>query len=171
MTTFTDQGNTFSFAYPAGVTVAGGGVGYSTDWIVNNQDQTNGLVLAKATLPRTTQPKTNFSEATLVVGTSSDPKAITDCLVPQAGADKNTTNVTINGVTYTVSHMGDAGAGNLYDTTTYSTLRNSQCYSIEYTIHSTQLGNYDPSQGVSAFDQAKVKAVMEGMVQSFKFNS
>jgi hypothetical protein len=79
--------------------------------------------------------------------------------------------VTINGVTYERVVTSDAGAGNLYLTTSYRTVRNNQCYAIEYTIHSSQLGNYPPSMGITAFDQNKVTAVFEGMVQSFKFIS
>ena len=168
LTAFTDAGNTFTFMYPAGVTVAGGGVGYTTDWLTNNIDQTSGMILAKATIDRSTQPKTNFSGATLTIATSSDPKAVTDCLVSQNGEGPVTT-VTINGVQYAKTVGSDAGAGNLYDTTSYRTVRNSQCYAMEYTIHSTQLGNYDPSQGVTAFDVSKVTAPLEQMVQSFKF--
>ena len=172
MTTFTDQGNTFSFMYPAGITVAGGGIGYTTDWLTNNQDQTSGLILAKATIPQSTQPKTNFGDATFTVGTSSDPKAVKDCVAVAGSTNPNNpqvSNVTINGVTYQKVISGDAGAGNLYNTTSYSTVRNSQCYVIEYTIHSVQLGNFDPSQGVTAFDPSKITGPFEQMVQSFKF--
>ena len=169
MTTFTDQGNTFSFMYPAGVTVAGGGVGYTTDWLTNNVDQTSGMILAKASIDQSTQPKTNFAGATLTVSTSSDPKAVTDCLKAQNGDTLAAASVTINGVTYAKLTGSDAGAGNLYDTTSYRTVRNSQCYAVEYTIHSTPLGTYDPSQGVTAFDAASVKSTLEGMVQSLKF--
>ena len=169
MTTFTDQGNTFSFMYPAGITVAGGGVGYTTDWLVNNQDQTTGLILAKATIAGSTQPKTNFGDATFIVGTSSDPKAVTDCTATPVGNNPQVSSVTINGVTYQKVIDSDAGAGTLYNTTSYSTVRNNQCYVIEYTIHSSELGNYDPSQGVTAFDPSKITVPFEQMVQSFKF--
>jgi membrane-bound inhibitor of C-type lysozyme len=166
--TFADQGNTFTFSYPASVTVSGGGVGYSTDWMVDAT--TSGMILAKATLPNTFEPKTNLGDSTFTIGTSADPSAISECLTyaPSGnGSDKSV--ITINGVTYTKFITGDAGAGNLYETTSYRTIRNNQCYAIEYTIHSTQIANYPPGAGITAFDHAKVQAVFESIVQSVHF--
>ncbi len=77
--------------------------------------------------------------------------------------------VIIHGITYTKVTYSDAGAGNFYDTTSYRVVRHSQCYAIEYTIHSSNIGNYSPNQGISAFDEWKVQSILEGMVQSFIF--
>lgn len=166
---FTDSAGTFSFTYPESVAVSGGGVGYSEDWMVNAT--TSGLVLAKAVLDRSFEPNTNFGEATLTVGTSPDPSAVATCLTynPSGGPATAPSTATINGAKYAVLRASDAGAGNLYDTTSYRTVRNNQCYVIEYTIHSTNIGNYDPSQGVKPFDAAAVKHVMDGIVESFRF--
>lgn len=167
--TFTDTGKTFSFSYPNNFTVSGGGVGYSQSWMVNAT--TSGLTLAKATLPRAFQPNTNFSEATLTVGTSADPSAIATCLTynPSGGPVRAAQKVSINGTAFTKFSSSDAGAGNRYETTSYRTLRNNQCYALEYTIHSTNIGNYDPSQGVKEFDQTSVQNALDGVVNSFKF--
>jgi membrane-bound inhibitor of C-type lysozyme len=165
---FTNQGKTFSFSYPSVFSISGGGVGYSTDWMVNAT--TSGLLLVKATLPSSFEPKTNFANATLSVGTSADPTAISECLTYAAGGNgvKKST-VTINGVTYTKFVTSDAGAGNFYQTTSYRVVHNSQCYVVEYTIHSSNIGNYSPDQGIKAFDQSKVQNALESVVQSFKF--
>ena len=166
--TFTDQGKTFSFSYPSIFKISGGGVGYSTDWMQNAT--TSGLLLVKATLPSSFEPKTNFANATLTVGTSADPTAISECLTYAAGGNGvKKSSVTINGVAYTKFLTSDAGAGNFYQTTSYRALRNSQCYAVEYTIHSSNIGNYSPDQGITAFDQAKVQNALESIVQSFKF--
>ncbi len=165
---FTDAGKLFSFTYPSAVTISGGGVGYGTDWMVNATS--SGMLLAKAVLPRTTQPKTNFSGATFTVGTSADPDAVANCLTDsngQTGSRKGT--VVMGGVTYTKFQVSDAGAGNYYDTTSYKTVRDNQCYVVEYTIHSTNIGNYSLDQGIKAFDQVSVKKIMEAMVSSFAF--
>ncbi len=165
--TFTDQGKTFTFTYPSVFKITGGGVGYSTDWMVNAT--TSGLLLVKATLPSSFEPKTNFADATLTVGTSADPTAISECLTFAAGGNGvKKSSVTINGVTYTKFVTSDAGAGNFYQTTSYRAVRNSQCYAVEYTIHSANIGNYSPDQGIKAFDQAKVQSALESIVQSFK---
>jgi membrane-bound inhibitor of C-type lysozyme len=166
---FSDSAGTFVFMYPNTVTVSGGGIGYTQNWMENASS--SGIVLAKAVLGKAFQPKTNFSEATLTVGTSADPSAVSTCLTynPTGGPATAPVKQTINGTAYTVLHSSDAGAGNRYDTTSYRTLRNNQCYVIEYTIHSTNLGNYDPSQGIKAFDVAAVTNVLDGIVQSFRF--
>lgn len=166
---FTDNAGTFSFTYPDSVTVSGGDVGFTQSWMVNATS--SGLVLAKAVLGKSFQPDTNFSEATFTVGTSPDPSAVETCLTynPSGGPAEAPTTQTINGTTYTVFHSLGAGAGNRYDTTSYRTIRNNQCYAVEYTIHSTVLENYPPERGITAFNEEAVRSVMEGIVQSFRF--
>lgn len=166
---FTDSSGTFTFMYPSTVSVTGGGVGYTQEWMVNATS--SGLLLAKATLDRSFQPKTNFSDGKLTIGTSPDPSAVATCLTynPSGGPATTPTTQTINGTAYTVMHSSDAAAGNRYDTTSYRTVRNSQCYVIEYTIHYGNIQNYDPSQGVKEFNEAAVAKVLDGIVQSFRF--
>ena len=65
--------------------------------------------------------------------------------------------------------LNDAGAGNLYETTSYRGLFDGDCYAIEYTIHSTNIGNYSPDQGVKEFDKVKVQEELEKILDSFKF--
>jgi len=166
--TFTDASKTFSFAYPNMFSLYGGDGSYAADWRAQTTDL--GLLLAAVQVPRSYQPATNFSEAKFTVGTSSDPKAVASCLTEEnmnPGAAIST--VLINGNTFTKISMSDAGAGNFYDTTSYRAVRNGQCYVVEYTIHSTNIGNYSPDQHISQFDKVKVQGVLENMVQSFKF--
>lgn len=165
--TFTDNGKTFSFSYPSTLTVTGGGIGYTPDWA--NQSIQPGLVLAKVSIPKSFQPNTNFSEAWFKVGTSADPTAVKNCLTDTSGSKSAKTKVTINGTSYTKIVFGDAGAGNFYDTTSYRVLRNNQCYAIEYTIHSTNIGNYSPDQGITEYNKVKVQTVLDTMVKSFTF--
>jgi membrane-bound inhibitor of C-type lysozyme len=169
MKQYADSAGTFTFSYPDSVTVSGGGIGYTQDWMVNATS--SGLLLAKAVLSNSIESHTNFSEATLRVGTSGDPSAVSSCLTynPTGGPVQPATIRTINGTAYTVLHSADAAAGNRYETTSYRTVRNNQCYVIEYTIHSTAIENYDPSSGVTEFDKSKVIGVMEGIVGSFRF--
>jgi membrane-bound inhibitor of C-type lysozyme len=173
--TFTNQDETFSFTYPKTFTVVGGETGLTQIWRQNTE--TMGTLLATVVIPRSFQPKTNLSEATFMVGTSADPAAVSSCLKPvngevldsNVGGTDSSGRIRMNGITFTKIKLGDAAAGSFYDTTSYRTIRDNQCYAIEYTIHSTTLGNYDPSQGISQFDMAKVQNVLEDMVKSFRF--
>ncbi len=90
------------------------------------------------------------------------------CMVATNG-EKRTGVVTINGQQFTKVTSSGAGAGNFYDTTSYRTIRDGDCYSVEYTIHSTNIHNYDPSQGIKDFDEPAVKNLLENIVKSFTF--
>ncbi len=168
MQTFTDQGKTFTFSYPSQFTVSGSGIGYTQSWKTDS-DSTLGLILATVSVPQSYQPNTNFGDAKFTVGTSSDPAAVKSCLADTVGNAPTKSTVVINGIKYTKFVSEDAGAGNRYLTTSYRTVQNNQCYAVEYTIHYSVLQNFDPSSGIKGFDQAKVTAALDGIMQSFKF--
>lgn len=175
---FTDEAKTFTFSYPKAFTLVGDAIGMTQQWRANAT--TNGDRLVTVIIPRSFMPKTNFSEATFTVGTSADPQSMELCLRASNGEVEaspvaNTANpvssgqVKINGISFSKYTLGDAATGNYYDTTSYRTKRNGLCYAVEYTIHSTNIGNYDPSQGITEFDRAKIQGLLEEIVQSFKF--
>ena len=166
--TFTDVSKTFSFSYPSDLSVSGGGGGYTQNWMVNAT--TSGMILAEVKIPQSYVPSTNFGDATLTVGTSADPSALATCLTynPTGGKATAATSTVINGTTYTVFHSADAGAGNRYDTTSYRTSRNSQCYAIEYTIHYAVFQNF-PKGSVKQFDESALQTKLDAIAQSFTF--
>lgn len=167
---FVDGAGSFSFTYPDTVTVSGGGIGYTQAWMQNASS--TGLLLAKATMGASPGPKTNFSDATFTVGTSGDPSAVSGCLTynPTGGPSVPAITETIQGTAYTVLRSADAGAGNFYETTSYRTIRDNQCYVIEYTIHSTNIENYPPGEA-KEFDKAAVVKVMDEIIDSFRFTN
>ena len=166
--TFTDRSKTFSFSYPDQYVLSGSDFGYSQDWSVGSNDL--GLLLAKVEMPRTIfTEKTNFAGAKFTIGASSNPDAINNCFIYNYGPNGTTTSVVINGIKYVKLDFSDAGAGNYYETTSYRTVHNDQCYSIEYTIHSMNINNYPPEQGVRPFDKEKVTSILDDIVKSFKF--
>jgi len=63
----------------------------------------------------------------------------------------------------------DPGAGNIYDTTSYKTIKNNMCYAVEYTVHSTNINNYSPDQNIKEFDKVKIENILNEMVKSFRF--
>ncbi len=161
---FTDQGNTFSFNDTSQFSVTGGGMGYTTQWMQNTTS--SGLILAKLAIPASFEPGTNFAGATLTVGTSPDPAAVAACLTQTNGNVATTTQTMINGAPFTEITYGDAGAGNFYRIVSYRTIRNDQCYALEYVIHSTDIQNY-PAGTVTVFNENAVDAILNGIVQSF----
>jgi membrane-bound inhibitor of C-type lysozyme len=166
--TYTDLSKTFSLSYPSQFKLFGGDFGYSQDWSADTNDL--GLLLTEVYIPQTFfTTKTNFGDAKFTVGTSADPDAVKNCLVYNYGPVGTTSEAMIGGREFTKMEFTDAGAGNYYDTTSYRTIYNNQCYAVEYTIHSSNIYNYSPDQGVTEFDKAAVTSVLEGIAQSFKF--
>jgi Predicted periplasmic protein len=165
ISTFTDQEKTFSFSHSSQFILSGGELGYSPNW--SYDASTSGLILAVVNIPQEFMPKTNFGEGKFTVGTSADPDAVKNCLVSDSGG--TTTAEIINGTNFTKINFTGVAAGNIYDTTAYHTILNSQCYAVEYLIHSSNIYNYSPDQGIKQFDENKVRTLLENMAQSFKF--
>ena len=164
---YTDLSKTFSFSYPNQFVLSGGGFGYSQDWSQNTANL--GLLLAMVNIPKSFMTGTNFGESKFTVGTSADPDAVKNCLINNYGSMGTTSEVMINDRKFTKMNFTGAGAGNYYETTSYRTILNDQCYAIEYTIHSMNIYNYPTEFGIKEFDKVKITSLFEDMVQSFKF--
>jgi len=164
---YIDTSNTFSFSYPKQFTLSGGDVGFSQDWSVGTNNL--GLLLVVVEIPKTFFTKTNFGEAKFTVGTSADRDAVKNCLTYNYGPMGTTSEIMIGNNKFIKMNFSDAGAGNFYETTSYRTIYNNQCYAIEYTIHSINIYNYSSDQGIKEFDKTTVTSILEGIVQSFKF--
>lgn len=139
----------------------------STDWRLNAKQK--GMLLARVSIPKIYMPNTNFSNAYLTIGASTDPKEISACGTDMTNGEVLSGTKNISGYPFTKFVLGDAGAGNLYETTSYRGLLDGDCYVIEYTIHSTSIGNYSTEQGIKEFDKTKVQNEFETIIQSFKF--
>jgi hypothetical protein len=159
----------FTISYPTDFAAENAAsVATSTNWRLDSQNP--GVLAFTLTVPKSFQPQTNFSEAKLTVGYSANATAVKNCYMPLASASTSQiSTTTINGVAFQQTTTSDAGAGNLYDTTSYRTIHANTCYTIEYTIHSTQLANYPESAGITAFDQGKVTQVLNLVVNTFRF--
>ncbi len=164
---FTDSFKTFSFSFPRQFILSGKEPGYTQSWRAGTTDY--GTVLALVTIPRSYAPHTNFSGAEFSIGQSSDPEAIKNSFITPQGYGVKTEHLKLGGVPFVKYTFSDAGAGNLYQTTSYRTQYRDKCYVVEYTIHSTNIGNYSPEQGVKEFDETKITGVLEKMSRSFKF--
>jgi hypothetical protein len=167
MTVYVDPAQRFRFEHPAELVVVTGSAEPAPDW--RAETTTNGRLLAQVVIPREAQPGTNFAGAKLTLGKSADPAAARDCTRDAPGEQaRAATTLTLHGRTFAQIVFSEAGAGNFYDTTSYRTVDKGECFAVEYTIHSTNLANYSPDQGIQAFDRAKVSAELEAMVRSFE---
>jgi hypothetical protein len=81
-----------------------------------------------------------------------------------------TRSETDNGITYSVLHGTDAGAGNFYDETVYAVQGPQACLAIRYFIHSTNIANYPPGT-IREFDETELLATFDRMRASFRLTS
>ncbi len=169
----TDQNSSggFSVAYPIDFEAQDN---YSPSPTANwslESNNTEGTQFFTLTVPSAFEPQTNFSDATLTIGSSRDASALQNCLNPGpiTNPGDSTSTKTVNGIQFLVYHFTGVGAGNYYETTDYRTTHNGQCYSVEYTIHSAQIENYPASYNLRPFDDATVTAVLDRIVSTFRF--
>jgi hypothetical protein len=134
-------------------------------WRWNSDDP--GTVLFELTIPRAVESQTNFTGATLTIGSSADLKSVADCVAPNPSADKSW-NTKIGGVEFAVFSASDNGMSHYHDITSYRAVHGGKCYAIEYAIASTSLGVYPRSLGLTAFDEPRVKAVLDRIVGTFR---
>jgi hypothetical protein len=159
-TSSTFSGPGFFFAYPGEFSLTRNPAG--ADWRWNQADP--GQSLVRIDLPPALEPRTNFDGASFSIGRSADPKARAACLVGDAPA-----KIRIGDVDFLRFTDSDAGMSHYHDITSYRALHRHACIALEYTINSTSLGVYDPSAGLKAFDPARIRAILNGMVETFRF--
>jgi len=165
---FIDSNNIFSFDYNSFFKSIGRvDASPTTDWSLNSKQK--GILLASVIVPRTYMPNTNLSDVRLTVGQSTDPNAIKNCLAKTEESNTDNGTIAIDSYPFKKFTFNGAGAGNFYDTVSYKGIVDGDCYAIEYTIHSTNIGNYSPEQGIKEFDKAKIKVEMEKIIKSFNF--
>jgi membrane-bound inhibitor of C-type lysozyme len=165
--TFIDSARTFSLTYPREFILSGQDIGFTQAWREGSTDL--GSVLALVTIPRTVALKTNFGGAKLIIGQSSDPEALKHCFENPQGYEAKVEPVKLHGIPFIKFSFSDAGAGNLYETTSYRTKRGNACYVVEYTIRSSNIELYSPDQGIKEFDKVRITKVLDRMVESFRF--
>jgi hypothetical protein len=117
----TDANNKgFSIAYPIDFdTQDNYSATPSTDWHLN-AGSIPGIKYFTLIIPRAFEPQTNFADATLTIGASSNAQAVATCMGTGEGTTMSTT--TVNNIPFTVFMWFDAGAGNSYKTTSYRTI-------------------------------------------------
>ncbi len=101
-------------------------------------------------LPQSTYPDTNFGEATLAIS-AQEVDSLENCLalnslnseIPGDAFSTDQSEV-VNGVTYYTASGAGAAAGNTYDYKLMRSFQNAQCFEVSETIHTSNMGNYDP---------------------------
>ncbi len=75
-------------------------------------------------------------------------------------------HTTINSMLWTMMKTHDAGAGNFYEETLYTTGNTHACYNVRLFVHTTNIENY-PTGTITPFDRSGIEALFVHMLQSF----
>ncbi len=164
MTGYTNDEFGFSLEYSANFLKVDDDDEARMPWSYNSERP--GRRLFTLQLPKEFMMQTNFADASITVGVSADSAEVSGCTI---GDTEPATTRSINGTTFTELNFSDAGVGNLYTTKSYRTLRDGVCLALEATVHSTNLANYSPEQGIVAFDKTIIDAALDEVIASFNF--
>jgi hypothetical protein len=124
-------------------------------------------LVASFTLPASVEEGTNLIEAGVYVGVATITKATAACLEP-GETEKAVSTRLLHDSIFKVFTSTGAAAGNIYETTSYRTIRNGNCFEIIAVIHYGNIGSYPPGQ-VEQFDVKNVSSILDRMVESFRF--
>lgn len=109
-------------------------------------------------------PGTNLVEKYLQVNAIEN---VNPCQSPLATSSMlgSSETVVINGISFLKQAGGDGGAGHLHEWVAYSTLKNNDCISMDFVLHSLNAGNFDPPK--PEFDKAAESVVFTQVMSTF----
>ncbi len=155
---------------------------YPRDFDVFRGDQANGGFIGKSKVqlrfPQDAfQPpqyqKSNFGEAYLTFSVGSDQESIDNCYVNTEGGEGGSSALkqtkTINGIDFRFGTGVGVGAGQIYTSEIYRALVDQRCIEMVSTVHTGNIGNYDPP--VAEFDKEQAFSVLRQIAGTFKLVS
>jgi len=120
-------------------------------------------------LPESLFAGTNLGDAGVYIGATSSPRVVATCTNPSS-ADGETLvgDMVVDGAAFKITISTGVGAGNIYDATSYRTVREGTCFEVVELLHSSNIANYTPGT-VTQFDRQKISAMLDLMTQTFVF--
>ena len=118
-------------------------------------------------IPQSMTRGTNLSPSMTAVSVESVPngsKCDASRFIPEPQDLKTLHNA---GRIWSTANTQDAGAGNFYDIAVFALTGTSPCLAVRYTIHSTNIGNYDPGT-VKEFDRDKLIKTFSAIRRSLR---
>jgi len=110
---------------------------------------------------------TNLIESLVIVGRSSEARAIATCAEEQEG-ESTLGSITLAGTLFMIFTHDGAAAGNRYQAIRYRTVHLSHCYEITLLMHSGTIENYPPGT-VREFDRVMTLERLKAILYSFSF--
>lgn len=111
-------------------------------------------------------PGTNLNEKYLDVNIAQNASVCTSPLTSgYAPGSFTSVPVSFNGIAFVKESGSDAGMGQLHQWTAYSTLKDGNCISLSFVLHSTNAGNYPTPPPV--FDESAESTVFDQILSTF----
>lgn len=141
---------------------------YSDDFVFGSP-QYGGLdeKIVELMISGSAYPATNFGDAAFTVS-ANYPKKPEDCFNPIIQRVSDEGEEVINGINFTKWTEIGAAAGNHYEERVYRTMHESLCLELRETMHTTNIGNYDPGT-VTEIDEKPIWDILEAVASSFRF--
>lgn len=126
-------------------------------------------------IPKETFAGTNLYEVRIIAGAKkTDANTCAYILagndVRKLGNNSNPETKTINGIQFTKAEISDAGAGNYYVTTRYSTIKAGVCYEVLAVAHSANIDLLrETNPNIKQYNPKDYMTEFEEIVSFFKF--
>lgn len=89
------------------------------------------------------------------------------CFNPMNIMIRKTETVYFDGIEFRKETGGDVGAGNIYESTSYTTVKGNRCLSLNFTLHSFNPGMVDSPPPV--FDTKEESKIFDQILSTFRF--
>jgi hypothetical protein len=128
-----------------------------------------GKALVRISMPKDSYPKTNFSEGYITVASANISESA--CKKYSDGQLKSMDQLEmINGINFNKTEFQGAAAGNYYQTRLYHAFRNASCFEISVTLHTTNIGNYEPGT-VTEVNSNDAWNKLSAVLKTFRFTN
>ena len=107
-------------------------------------------------------------EAVFTVGQSKRQESVRRCLTPDT-KEATIGQGAIDDTSFTGFAFTRTEGEDIYNITSYRTVKGGVCYAIEETIHSRKLETYPVEYELLPLDEAEVKGVVERIIKTFRF--
>lgn len=173
-TEFTDNDNHFSLQYPDVYTQLPGDTGDFPigSALVPAKNGETVPIIATFKLDESDYERTNLAGAWVTVAVTENGS---ESACAQTFDGLTTLDLTATRTQHDVTWhefadgwVADAAAGTKFETRTFHTLNNGNCYEVLLHLATTNIGNYDPGM-VTAVDEGTLRAQLQSIFQTFAF--
>ena len=175
---FTNPDGTFTFSYARSIVKCARDPKQSDWWIpaesceaytpvCSHFDGSGDNTIVCVSYPAATMKGTNFEAAAFSVN-RINAHTMDECLNIAEPTVRTRRTEKVNGVTFTVFEIADAGLGNGSSGEAYRSFHRNMCYELDITLAFADIGDFDPGT-VREFDYKTVYRSLKSVLNTFQF--